>query len=81
MKKKRKKPSLLPVSMAERYLRPPAAVIMDDSSSLDSVREAQISLEEMEGRYVLPPEYYSLRGMAGSRLGTTDTLIETTFNS
>lgn len=54
--------------MAERHLRPIAAVILDQSSEIQSVAEAYDELLRMEDRYVLPPEYYSARMVAGSTL-------------
>ncbi|MDA3947723.1 MAG: tetratricopeptide repeat protein, partial [Spirochaeta sp.] len=67
-KKKRKTSSRLPRSVAERHIRPIAAVILDESSDVELVEEAYHDLLRMEGRYVLPAEYYSSRMVAASTL-------------
>lgn len=67
-RKKRKTPSRLPISMAERHIRPIAAVILDQSSDTKAVEEAYRELLRMEDRYVFPPEYYSARMVAASTL-------------
>ncbi|MEX2443579.1 MAG: hypothetical protein WD492_08240 [Alkalispirochaeta sp.] len=67
--KKRKGASPLSISLAERHLRPIAAVLLDESSDREAVQESLEELMNMEGRYILPPEYYSLRMIALSTLG------------
>ncbi len=54
--------------MAERHMRPIATVLLDESSDPESIEEAYEDLLRMEGRYVLPPEYYSSRMIAASTL-------------
>lgn len=61
--------------MAERHIRPIAAVILDEYSDIEAIEEAYHDLLRMEGRYVLPPEYYSMRMVAASALRKDPTEI------
>lgn len=53
-------------SIADRHIRPIAAAILDESSDIEAIEEANHDLFRMEDRYVLPPKYYSSRMVAAS---------------
>jgi tetratricopeptide (TPR) repeat protein len=74
-KRKRKRPTLLPLSAAERHMQPITEVLLDESSDTSSIEDAYEDLLRMEGRYVLPPEYYSSRMVAASALNRSQAEI------